>query len=88
MRIEALKTEYQLSDLSLYILGSMKSQKINQSDMAAVLDMTQSNFSKKLKNCTLTARDLMIIFKKLGTPTQKVGELLGGIDERNHQSKR
>lgn len=78
MRIEALKTEYQLSDLSLYILGSMKSQKINQSDMAAVLDMTQSNFSQKLKNCTLTARDLMIIFKKLGTPTEKVGELLGG----------
>ena len=76
-RISLKKTEYKLTDLSLFILGSMKSQKINQTEMAAALDMSQSNFSQKLKNCTLTVRELMIIFKKLGTPTEKVGELLG-----------
>lgn len=78
MRIKALRTEYVLKDLSSYILGAMRTQKINQSEMAEELSMTQGNFSQKLKNKTLTARELIIIFNKLGTPAEKVGEILGG----------
>ena len=78
MRIKALRNEYVLADLSSYILGAMRTKKINQSEMAEALNMTQGNLSQKLKKNTLTARDLVIIFDKLGTPAEKVGEILGG----------
>lgn len=83
-RINLLKTKYRLNDLSLYILGTMRVQRITQSEMAAALDMTQSNFSQKAKAATFTARDLIIIFDKLGTPEDKIGSLLKGDHNGRH----
>ena len=77
-RISLLKTKYRLKDLSSYILGEMRSKNIRQKDMAAALNMTQGNFSQKLKRQTLTAEELIIIFEELETPNTKIGELIGG----------
>jgi len=77
-RVSLKKTEYRLRDLSSYILGEMRFQRITQTDMAAVLGMTQGNLSQKLKACTLTAEELIQIFEKLGTSPEKIGTLLKG----------
>ena len=74
-----MKTKYRLEDLSSYILGEMRSQKLTQKDLAAVLNMTQGNFSQKLKRHSLTVEELIIIFEELKTPNNKIGELIGGL---------
>ena len=77
-RVSLKKIEYQLFDLSCYILGDMRAKGITQTDMAAVLGMTQGNLSQKLKSCTLTVEELIQIFEKLGTSPEKIGTLLKG----------
>lgn len=81
-RIILKKTEYRLKDLSSYILGEMRAQRITQAEMAAVLNMTQSNLSQKLKACSLSSEDLILIFDRLKTPVEKIGALLKG-DQTN-----
>lgn len=77
-RISLKKTEYKLKDLSAYILGEMRSQRVTQSEMAAALGMTQGNFSQKMKACTLSAKDLIKIFERLGTSPDTIGALMKG----------
>lgn len=81
-RVILKKTEYRLKGLSSYILGEMRAQRITQAEMAAALNMTQSNLSQKLKACSLSSEDLIIIFDKLKTPLETIGALLKG-DQTN-----
>lgn len=65
-----------LSDLSDYIRGEMKRQKITQSDLAIKTGMTQANFSKHLNKTDFDIGEMIEIFNALGTDAERIGELL------------
>lgn len=68
--------DYRLQELTDYIRTETKHKKIKQHEMGDLLGRTQASFSMKLSNNSLTASDLLLIFEKLDTPPEKIGELL------------
>lgn len=68
--------DYRERDLQAYIRNEMKLQKVHQKDLADELHMTQQNFSYLISNMNFNPKQLMIVFHRLNTPTEKIGELM------------
>lgn len=69
-------TRRRLNRISDYIRREMKERKIRQSEMAAVLLISQQAFSVKLTKGSFTAEDLIRIFDYLQTDNKQTGDLI------------
>lgn len=75
-RVFLNKKKYALQDMSAYIIGQMKVQKISQADVAKELGTTQQNLSKRLHDNNLSYGDLLTIFDILNTPDDIILKLM------------
>lgn len=75
-RVQALKHEYLIKDLSSYISGALWKADITQGEAAKEIGISQQTLSYRLKNNCLTTRDLIILFKLLDTDPETIVRLL------------
>ena len=69
-------TTRQLERISDFIKRRMREQKKNQSYMAAVLQISQQDYSIKLNSGNFTAGQLIRVFDELKTPCEERGKLI------------
>lgn len=77
-RVAIKKVEYMVKDLSNYIRGEMKSQKVTQKEMGTLTHLSQQSFGKHLAKCDFTAYQLIKIFRRLDTPDELVLKYMKG----------
>ena len=75
-RIKAKKREYAVKDFRLWLKAEMVMKEVRQEDLAKWLSMSQPSVSYKISNCAFDLKELLIIFEKLDTPVDKIGQLL------------
>lgn len=75
-RIRAKKREYAVKDFRMWLKSEMAVKEIRQNDMAKWLSLSQPTVSYKIKNSAFDLKELLIIFEKLDTPGEKIGQLL------------
>lgn len=77
-RVNGLKQKYRISDTSRMIKGYMAMADKKQQDMADALGITRQAYSKKLKNCQFTLRDMQIIIPELNLSERQIVGLITG----------
>ncbi len=75
-RVAIKKKDYKQSDLSAYIGSRMYAMQIRQVDMAEELNISQPAFCNRLANGHFTYKDMLTIFKKLGTTDEEILKLM------------
>ena len=65
-----------MNDLYAYIEGQAKQNHMNQEDLGQKLGYSQSAYSKRLKNQTLTILDLITLFEIFDVEPNKIVNLL------------
>ena len=75
-RVLIKKYDYAVTDFCKWLKGEMRKNGIRQTDMASVLGTTQQAFSYKIRGGACNVKDMVIIFTKLQTEPEKIGELL------------
>jgi predicted transcriptional regulator len=68
--------DYKINDTKAYLIGALKQKKINHASIAEELGITQQAFSYKLREGTLTQKDLLVVFGRLETPDEKIVSLM------------
>jgi predicted XRE-type DNA-binding protein len=68
--------DYKINDTKAYLIGALKQNKIKQASIAEELGITQQGFSYRLREGTLTQKDLLVIFRRLETPDEKIVSLM------------
>lgn len=75
-RVRIKKKEYAVSDFKKWLIGEMAMQNIRQKDMAEWLGMTQQAVSLKIQKSDFSLKELIVIFDKLQTDKEQIGNLL------------
>lgn len=65
------------NDLSAWIYGTMRVNRISQETMAASLGIKQPSLNYKLRKCTFTFQDLTTIFSVLKPDAETIARLMG-----------
>lgn len=77
-RINEYKDKYLKTDFIDYIYNEMRHLKKSQREMGEKIGTTQQSFSRKLQKADFDFSELVIIFRELGTPSEKIVKLMGG----------
>lgn len=75
-RVAIKKKEYMISDLSQWIVGQMYAKHIRQEEMAGMIGINQSSFSKRLKQGKFSYGDLLSILKHLEATDEEILRLM------------
>lgn len=75
-RINFKKEEYKAKDVSNFIRNEMREKKINQKAISEVIDISQSQLSRKLASANFSLLELIKIFRALDAGPETVGRLL------------
>lgn len=71
-RVALKKKDYKVNDLSVYIASKMFQKKLRQEDIANVLGISQSAFSKRMQSGSFHYKDMLIIFHKIGASDEDI----------------
>lgn len=77
-RVSIKKTDYMVKDFCKWLVGEMRSEGINQAEVAEWLGISQQAISLKIKNGNFSFKELVIVFKNLNTSPEQIGHLLKG----------
>lgn len=76
-KVYITKQEKLNSDLSAWIYGQMKVQKVSQTKMAKMIGIKQPSLNYKLKHGNFTFEDLAVIFGELKPDADTLSRLMG-----------
>lgn len=71
-RVAIKKKDYKMADLSAYIISKMRVKGLLQRDMANELNISQPGFCSKLRECSFTYEQMLIVFKVLGSTDDEI----------------
>lgn len=75
-RVALKKKDYKVNDLSVYIASKMFQKKLRQEDIANVLGISQSAFSKRMQSGSFRYEDMLIIFHKIGASDEDILKIM------------
>ena len=75
-RVTINKKEYMLSDFSEWVIGRMNTLGYTQKRMGEKLGISQSSFSKKLRQKSLSLADALTIIKELEASENEIIRLI------------
>lgn len=63
-RVSLNKIRYKKADFVRWLAGEMRIKKIRQKDIAGWLGISQMGVSQKMRDCSFTYPDMLMIFKR------------------------
>lgn len=71
-RVAINRKKYMLTDLSEWITGRMKTLNLRQSDVGAMIGISQPAFRQRLISGIFTTEQLFILFKELNASDEEI----------------
>lgn len=75
-RVRIKKKDYAITDFRKWLIGEMAVQNIRQKDLAEWLGMSQQAVSIKIQKSDFSLKELIILFDRLQTDKEQIGNLL------------
>lgn len=75
-RVRIKKKDYAINDFRKWLIGEMAVQNIRQKDLAEWLGMSQQAVSIKIQKSDFSLKELIILFDRLQTDKEQIGNLL------------
>lgn len=75
-RVRIKKKDYAVTDFRKWLIGEMAVQNIRQKDLAEWLGMSQQAVSIKIQKSDFSLKELIILFDRLQTDKEQIGNLL------------
>lgn len=75
-RVSIKKKEYKASDFVKWFVGELYERHITRKEVGEWFGVSGSAVSRKISDGNFDLKELLIIFEKLNTPADKIGELL------------
>lgn len=86
-RVAIKRKDYKVNDLSAYIASKMFQEKLRQEDIANVLGISQSAFSKRMQSGSFRYEDMLIIFQKIGASDEDILRIMK-LDQNVRREKK